>query len=169
MKECHNCGKELPNDLLVCPFCGARQNDTTHTLPELTRPVDEKSLEAAYTQHIDKLLPHQVALYVEDESDPLIVDVNDNATIGRRTRGTGVVPTVALNTFDAFNKGVSRIHVTLHATADQIMLIDEYATNGTWLNDKKLEPMTPTPLSDGDQIKLGKLRIRLFLAKKTSS
>lgn len=101
---------------------------------------------------------------------PLIVDVSERVTLGRRSpNDTTVEPTIALNRFDAFNRGVSRIHAVLYFENDKLMLVDEYSTNGTWVNGRKVDPMQPTALVHGDEIRLARLRMMLLLNTPSSN
>lgn len=163
MTICPTCGSKIASDAVICPVCGALLTETTGAISKSDIPTGIASA-ALFSEHVGKLADKQVALYIEHTPQPIIVDVSNGATIGRRSlKESEVMPTVALNAYDAFNKGVSRIHVTLAYSGDQVVIIDEYTTNGTWLNDVRLEPMTPTPVHNGDEIRLSKLRIRVFL------
>lgn len=59
--------------------------------------------------------------------------------------------------------GVSRNHAKLVATDEECVLVDLGSTNGTSVNGV---PITRTPLSDGDDITLGKFGLKFGLSKK---
>jgi pSer/pThr/pTyr-binding forkhead associated (FHA) protein len=44
----------------------------------------------------------------------------------------------------------------------KIFIEDLNSTNGTFVNQKQLEPHTPTEISSGDQLLLGRLGIQLL-------
>ena len=50
---------------------------------------------------------------------------------------------------------VSRVHAELHRAADTLELIDLGSTNGTFLNDKRLQANLPHSLDVGDEIRFG--------------
>jgi pSer/pThr/pTyr-binding forkhead associated (FHA) protein len=50
---------------------------------------------------------------------------------------------------------ISRHHARLLVSEDDIQLIDLGSTNGSFVNDKKLEKNQPTPLNPGDEIRFG--------------
>jgi len=52
------------------------------------------------------------------------------------------------------DKGIGRVHALIKFENGQFFLIDQVSTNGTYLNNSRLEPNTPTLLQNGDIIKL---------------
>jgi pSer/pThr/pTyr-binding forkhead associated (FHA) protein len=50
---------------------------------------------------------------------------------------------------------LSQQHAVVSVEKDKANVVDEGSTNGTWVNDEKIEPEQPRPLNDGDRIKLG--------------
>jgi len=57
--------------------------------------------------------------------------------------------------FDGDNdKGIGRVHALIKYENGQFFLIDQVSTNGTYLNNSKLDPNTPALLQNGDIIKL---------------
>ncbi len=169
-QTCHRCGKPYSIEAQICPFCGAPAGDTLQdiTIGSISMTARLNELASALVERPDRvpttLVGKQAAIYVEDASMPLIIDLSERVTLGRRSpRDTGISPTIALNRFDAFNRGISRIHVALYYENDTVLLVDEYSTNGTWVNGRKIEPMQPTPLHNGDEIRLARLRMMLLL------
>jgi pSer/pThr/pTyr-binding forkhead associated (FHA) protein len=55
---------------------------------------------------------------------------------------------------------VSRRHATVELAAGGTLLRDRESTNGTWVNDQRVSG--PTPLRDGDRIRLGEVELRFF-------
>lgn len=52
------------------------------------------------------------------------------------------------------DKGLSRLHATIHREDDQIWIVDENSTNGSFVNGERVSPHG-TILYDGDIIKIG--------------
>ena len=51
---------------------------------------------------------------------------------------------------------LSRKHCSiLMLDAEKFLLRDDASTNGTFLNDQAIDPTTPIPLQDGDEIHIG--------------
>lgn len=50
---------------------------------------------------------------------------------------------------------VSRTHAQIHLEGNNYLIEDKGSSNGTFLNNTKLEPLTPYPLNIGDKIDLG--------------
>ncbi|MGC4807201.1 FHA domain-containing protein [Micromonospora sp. DT233] len=55
---------------------------------------------------------------------------------------------------------LSRRHASVGLTVGGVMLLDLGSTNGTWLNDCRLDG--PEQLTDGDVIRLGRTELRFF-------
>ena len=72
---------------------------------------------------------------------------------------TQAPPDVDLNRFDAHNRGVSRRHVQIRRASGGLWVADLKSSNGTWLNGKRLTPLTEYPLHDGDELKFGDLTV----------
>jgi len=79
----------------------------------------------------------------------------DIVTIGR-------VPSNLLQLPDPQKKVVSRNHARIERIAESFHLIDLGSTNGTYLNDEKLEADQPHELHPGDRIKIGEYLIQFF-------
>jgi serine/threonine protein kinase len=84
--------------------------------------------------------------------------------IGRCTVSGGQDIDVDMSPFDAEVLGVSRVHAQI--LPDEmygLMLKDLQSTNGTALNGRRLETDQSYPLRDGDFIKVGNLKIQIFV------
>lgn len=57
---------------------------------------------------------------------------------------------------------VSRHHAQVVRRGDEISVEDLGSTNGTLVNGVRLAPHAPQPLRDGDELRLGKLALRVF-------
>jgi hypothetical protein len=77
--------------------------------------------------------------------------------IGREDPVSNVFPEVDMNPFDGEHLGVSRRHAQLTIEAGLVFIQDLDSTNFTFVNRQKLAPQTPTALSNGDEVRLGKL------------
>ena len=84
----------------------------------------------------------------QSDSDPLTFRIRSGAikTIGRAPRADFIVD-VAL---------VSRLHCRLTATNDSLEVEDLKSTNGTFVNDKRIERAT---LASGDRLRVGRFEL----------
>ena len=62
---------------------------------------------------------------------------------------------------DAAENGVSHEHAVVQVTRNQVFIKDFNSRNGTYINEQELLPMREYPLSNGDEIVLGRLRVRV--------
>jgi pSer/pThr/pTyr-binding forkhead associated (FHA) protein len=77
--------------------------------------------------------------------------------IGREDPVSGVFPAVDMNPHEGEQLGVSRRHAQLTVEAGLTFIQDLDSTNFTFVNRKKIAPHTPAALSNGDEVRLGKL------------
>jgi pSer/pThr/pTyr-binding forkhead associated (FHA) protein len=59
--------------------------------------------------------------------------------------------------------GVSRQHAAIRYTDSTFTIEDLKSSNGTWVNENRLEPNQPRVLRNGDVIRLGQLIIFVYL------
>ena len=90
----------------------------------------------------------------EDAKQPFLFRITPGnvKTVGRAPRADFVVDAAL----------VSRVHCRLTATDDRLEVVDLKSTNGTFVNDKRVEK---AHLSAGDRLRVG--RVELRIKKKT--
>lgn len=89
---------------------------------------------------------------LDEDDEPLGFDVVDDAIIGR-----GPDADIALDDYDAQQRGVSRRHLLLRPGRQQLMLIDLDSTNGVAVNGEALARGGMHAISQGDVLTLGRL------------
>jgi len=72
---------------------------------------------------------------------------------------------VDLVNYDAFGHGVSRRHARIRRIPTGYEIIDLESTNGTWINEQRLIPNKPYPLTSGDLLRLGRMRMYAMFKK----
>lgn len=89
----------------------------------------------------------------EADGEPLIFRVPPGAikTIGRAPRADLILDAAL----------VSRLHCRLEAGEEVVEVIDLESTNGTYVNDTRVERGT---LTDGDRLRVGRVELTLNLA-----
>ena len=83
---------------------------------------------------------------------------SERAVVGRYDNDLGgVQPEVDLSRKQGSDT-VSRVHAAFEHSGNSYMLTDLNSTNATRINNKRLEPDTPTPINDGDALQFGKVQ-----------
>jgi len=85
--------------------------------------------------------------------------------LGRSDDSSPYVPDLNLKDYGALDHGVSRRHAVLLRHNNVVHIMDLDSVNGTYLNDRRLRPDKPYALHDGDQLRLGSLKLTLIKVK----
>lgn len=105
---------------------------------------------------------HQpVVFQLLDLQASITAPLRERIVIGRKADINTAPVDVDLSPHEAFKKGVSRQHAALSRVHRNIFLTDLDSANGTYLNGEKLVPYQERIVRDGDEIRLGNLRVRL--------
>lgn len=140
-------------------------------MPDMTLNVHvepEPSKHPPRTEHIGKLGPDTVALYIESKDsdtshEPVIIAIKQEGLLGRYSPRNRAQPILDLTPYGAFQKGVSRAHANLHRDKnDQLTIEDLGSANGTYINGTRLDSYKLYPLTSGDWIALGRLGIEIY-------
>ncbi len=105
-----------------------------------------------------------VAYLVSESGRRLEAPGQDVVIVGREDMRSGIRPDIDLTLDGASAAGVSRRHCRLLRGIDGWRVEDLMSTNYTVLNGKALPAHVPTLLHDGDELRLGKLRLRFHIA-----
>lgn len=89
------------------------------------------------------------------------LDIWRVTVLGRADPMSAFRPDLDYAPYGAMRHGVSRRHALVRPGERTLYLIDQNSTNGTWVNGQRLLPGRDFPLSDGDIIELGALRMSL--------
>jgi hypothetical protein len=92
------------------------------------------------------------------------VPMQEVIIVGREDMRSGIRPDVDLTLDGASAAGVSRRHCRILRYVDGWYLEDLMSTNFTVLNGKALAAHTPVRLQDGDDLRLGKLRLKFHVS-----
>ncbi len=165
---CPNCNHDNFDGALFCAECGTklvtedglstaaiRTTDTSKTAdssgPVPTPPPPVQTSDAL------------VSLHVVRTGQILPLVGRDEFTIGRVSEGQSILPDVDLTPFDAYSQGVSRLHATLRVSGDRIILVDLGSSNGTRLNNQKLQSHREYDLRHGDMVSLGRFKLQTLV------
>jgi len=166
---CVICGQPNMHGAFICSACGMLLETTVRVKP-ITDNLRNKTGETYgkkpehHTAHEGRLTnPHSVALYIQDSEDPQVIFIARELVIGRSTPTETEMLRFDLSAYNAQEYGVSRRHAILKRTPIGIVLEDMGSSNGTWVNGTLVAPYSPVPIQSGDQIRLGKLEIEIYL------
>ena len=100
----------------------------------------------------------KVTLYIKSVYDEREVSLEDEISIGRTDAARIVLE----------DDGLSRLNTTFFRDGEDVLVVDENSTNGTFVNGRKISG-EPKLVFDGDEIKLGNdTRIRVEIASRQS-
>lgn len=169
----------LENSETICPVCKHNNKPTARVCVNCGAALDEgipgSTVTAISTEVppggpvlnpgdlIDwKQIPEDgIAVYAAGTDKPVYVRFDKELVLGRKVTET-VESLLDLTRLGGFQLGLSRRHAMVRRTGTGYELIDLASTNGTWLNNEPLVPNTPYPLSNGSQVRLGRMRLFLF-------
>ncbi len=106
--------------------------------------------------------PKQIIVRVQGHAQPIYLQGREEYRVGRGDPKQGNRLDLDLAPFRGLELGVSREHALLKQSSRAITLTDLGSTNGTAVNGVRLTPNSPQALRDGDELRLGKLTLRVF-------
>jgi hypothetical protein len=167
---CPHCGNKELEGALFCKECGSQlliENEGLKTSkidmdsepglhPTSRQPLYSSGL--SYAPSSDAL----VTLHLAGLDVYIPIMEEGEVILGRSSEGQSMIPDIDLGKFKAFQAGVSRMHAAIRLFGNQILISDLGSSNGTSVNETKLEPYSPHPLKNGDTITLGRMRIEVM-------
>lgn len=165
MQTCPHCQRENADQDAYCYACGHILPSALHGSANATSKLEEvyESLEPKRrwgTAYFDR--KSRIQMTVRGTNDSIVLNVDDEIVLGRMHSEDAVpIPDVDLTPYDAIEKGVSRVHAALTRDEDTVLVSDLSSANGTFLNGQRLLPHEPRILRDNDELRLGRLVIRV--------
>jgi hypothetical protein len=163
---CPNCQHKEISGAIYCSKCGAQlidANIATHKIHTAeTRREVERNTARIQPPPIPPL-QSWISLHIIDSGQILPLADRTEFTLGRSAEGQPIVPDVDLSSYNAYANGVSRLHAAIKLVKSQIIVVDLGSSNGTYLNGVRLSPYIETPVSHGDLLYLGKLKIQVLI------
>lgn len=168
MVICPNCGhKELPG-ALFCKECGTQFSQSSRD-PTLTIPDSiADQIHKVQSEEVEKNVPPtptdaSLSLFLVDIGEVIPLEGLSEFTIGRSSEDQPILPDIDLGPYNAYEYGVSRLHASIKISQPNAVLTDFGSANGTQLNGQKVSPNKPYPVTHGDIIILGKMKIQLLV------
>lgn len=155
---CPVCQRRNRSDELKCAFCG----ETLRRPFMLVKP--EKPVEHTEQGHLEYLLHHYydaLILYIAGQKQSLVLEHAEQVILGRQIEPQNA-PVIDLVDYGAHNLGVSRQHACISHSDQRYFIHDLQSANGTFVNEKRLEPEEPCQLHNGDLVRLGQLLLFVY-------
>jgi hypothetical protein len=110
--------------------------------------------------------PWRLVLYIGHTSSTATgLELNGSVVVGRHDHTLALSPEFDLTPYGAVQAGVSRRHARLFIHDRGLYIQDLGSTNGTFINERQLQPESPYRLHDGDLIDFADLRARLSVIR----
>ncbi len=108
-----------------------------------------------------KGLPNRIQFLVRESGSILEKAARAPLVVGRHNSSLPV--DIDLGEFNAHEMGISRNHFRIEpAPNGKLLVIDLKTVNGTSLNGERLAPLRPYELRHGDEIKAGRLHLKVY-------
>jgi ribosomal protein L40E len=165
---CPSCKAENVEGALTCDKCGSSLPDSRASLFRPPTGLLTRSALAFEPRirdhHVGKLTRNDIAVYIADMEDPLIIPVARDLVMGRFGGVDAEFPaTIDLAPYNAIECGVSRRHALLRRLGPDVVIIDLESTNGTWLNGVPVKPHEPITIRSGDRVLLARMMLQVYL------
>lgn len=163
MITCPVCQQSEMEGEVFCSECGARLVTLWGEITSTEAFIDTALVRQTGRMHLSaplKLLNGQISLAFSGQGQPLILEGRTEYVLGREGQDDSG-PDVNLNLYGGQDKGVSRLHAGLRTERGQVLLVDLGSTNGTRLNGVRLTANQPVRVSNGDEIRLGRLNLKI--------
>jgi pSer/pThr/pTyr-binding forkhead associated (FHA) protein len=171
MITCKVCSHQEYPGTLFCSECGSQliASDDLN-VDTLVYPSQARGLEIDISNTIPKKILENKAfiLFYAEEEEVINIPDQDEFTIGRIVEGQVITPDVDLNPYEAYDKGVSRLHATIRINPklNKIYVIDLGSANGSSVNGYEIPANSEVPLNHGDVLSLGKFSMKVILPKE---
>jgi ribosomal protein L37E len=150
--KCPKCGRSVTQNDVYCASCGQplRKKETR------SLPADDPTANLTYFGKTSILL-----IFVRGTAQPFTSMVERETVLGRITPDSAMQPDIDFAPADAENLGVSRLHASVVREQDTLVIKDMNSKNHTYVNGQRLHPQEVRVLHDGDEIRLGRLPMKV--------
>lgn len=140
-------------------------HDVRHEAEEAMRRYQQQVDKAEAERDSAPLIQGEVTLRLEVQgaTTPVLVTVGDDVVIGRRDPTLTAIPDLDLTPYGAYQMGISRRHAILRVHNQRLELTDLGSRNGSFINGRRLVAHQPVQVANGDELRLGKIIMRLFI------
>lgn len=163
---CPNCNLPVLEGAIFCNECGTKLIDsgglstaairTTDTVPPKDEPTPKPAAPLPVTSS-------EINLHIIRTGQIIPLEGRADFTIGRISEGQSILPDIDLSPFDAYSQGVSRLHATLKIRDELFYVEDLGSSNGTRVNNNKIQPLADHLVQNGDVIALGRFKVQALI------
>ena len=156
---CPNCSYPHRQGELACNNCGI-----VFSAAVRTKTIDGfKHGDLERVRRVGEAVAHQTcAITLQIDDEPMVLPNTETVVLGRETMMSDTLqPDVDLSPYNAHENGVSHLHLKVTRKRDMIYVADLGSTNGSSLNGVRLMPKQERVLRSGDELILGRLRVRV--------
>ncbi len=163
-KQCPDCARRVDVTTLICPYCGHVFLTTPVATTRSLEDQDTAEMRASRWGNSRLGQRMQLVLRVMHDNavyafDPTQIEV---ISLGRRDPRTSELPTLDLEPHNGDELGVSRRHAHIRLMENNSLnILDQGSVNGTYLNGQRLIPHQPRILRDDDEVRVGRLILRV--------
>lgn len=170
--KCPHCGYSNPDDQVLCLQCSLplQPPEAQPAAPETSKRdtgVFDATTSGPGVLHWGTAslgAEHKLLLHVRGYDAPLVASLGDPLVVGRCDPETGQKPDLDLDPYAATEMGVSRRHAVIFVEDDGVKIVDLGSANYTYINGQRLVAHQARILRDGDELRLGRLIIRVGFA-----
>jgi pSer/pThr/pTyr-binding forkhead associated (FHA) protein len=161
-------GHDNPEGSAFCDECGERLTPASSDVALDMSTAGAAPMASVSAPAMATVAPVAVAtpkLVVQPDEATFDVGGKSEVLIGREDPVSNIYPDIDLTPHGGEEGGVSRVHAKLLINGSQYLIEDQNSTNFTFVNRQKLAPKTPTPIKDGDEIRLGRVVLKFQTAE----
>ncbi len=163
---CANCQHKNVTGAMFCAECGAQLDGIDTLITQAITDeqiVEELNKKPARPELASTPVTSWISLHLMDSGKILPLASRNEFTLGRLSEGQPIMPDIDLTPYQAYASGVSRLHAVVKRDANRVVVMDLGSSNGTYVNGRRINPHVEEPLSHGDILALGKLKIQVLL------
>ncbi len=154
---CPNCGRPNHKKDTYCYSCG---HILATKAPGTKALEDEMNAEMRWgTAHFGT--SSMMLLWVRGAPKPIEVEPQGELIIGRSAAQSAMQPDIDLAAYNAEDLGVSRLHAAIKRMDNTVAITDLNSKNATYINGQRLHAHEVRVLRDGDEIRLGRLAVKV--------
>lgn len=167
---CTNCGEVNRHGVFICENCGnqlVQKRTAPQHVIDLFEGLDDKFETVRVHTSQSSFKPgtsvfektFTLRLEVDEVSHVLELQVHEGQPIllGRNDSDDGTRTDVDLSQHGGYGKGISRRHATITLMGKRLNIHDMGSSNGTFLNDVRLDANETHQLRDNDMLRLGNM------------
>jgi pSer/pThr/pTyr-binding forkhead associated (FHA) protein len=167
---CPSCNIPVLEGAIFCPECGTKLIDSgglstaAITTPDTIPSKDEPTPKPAAPLPVSGA---QINLHIIRTGQIIPLEGRTDFTIGRISEGQSILPDIDLSPYDAYSQGVSRLHATLKVRDSLFYIEDLGSSNGTRINNNKIQPLSDQLIHNGDVIALGRFKVQALIRQES--